>query len=223
MGKITIGLIIITASIATIGCGIGVNICKKSYDQWNGFCDNVVGYDKEERDKQEAHSKELERIQAELETQREFLYMLESSATTWNNQLVRQLSNLTENQDRIYNLVYTNTDSIGLIGNQLYSLDQQISDTVYTLAGIQDQMNTIQYKIAALENPLNPPIEIIDFCGDNPGRIDEIGLRFSNNQIVSVQKINGKNILIKLTPGVYKTQDKTDCTYYIDESMIITW
>jgi hypothetical protein len=124
--------------------------------------------------------------------------------------------------DQLTSLLNNATDSIGLVNNQIFLLDQRIADIVYSLSNIQSQVVMQQTEIAELQTHLYVE-EVIDPCGDIPGRVDEVLLRMSNGQLVVFFTDNGGDRLSVLGPGSYQVTDGTFCRFNVNSAGEITY
>ena len=64
----------------------------------------------------------------------------------------------------------------------------------------------------------NSITEIIDPCGDNPGKFDEVLIRLENNQLLVYFEDAGNRFLSLLSPGNYRTTDSQKCYFTVDEN-----
>ena len=65
-------------------------------------------------------------------------------------------------------------------------------------------------------------VELIDPCGDKPGKFDEVFLRLANGMLVASfsDNQNGLNTRFSvLTPGSYQTTDGTGCFFSVDANL----
>jgi hypothetical protein len=105
---------------------------------------------------------------------------------------------------------------------------QQVQDSIYANmmqmdimllngdSSLQTQINQLFIQTAQLAAQM-PVISIIDFCGDCPGKLDEVGLRLKTGQIVAYfQGHDEQRYLAVLSPGSYQTTDGTNCKFQID-------
>jgi hypothetical protein len=63
---------------------------------------------------------------------------------------------------------------------------------------------------------ISPILEIIDPCGDKPGKFDEIVLKLSENQLVVYFQSGSNYFLTLLTPGNYRTTDEQKCYFTVN-------
>jgi len=80
-----------------------------------------------------------------------------------------------------------------------------------TVISCPDGTKTAFFDGNAMVTP-SPLIEIVDPCGDDEGRMDEVLLVFDDGTILAWLKRTG---LIVLTPGNYVTTDKQLCFFEI--------
>jgi hypothetical protein len=87
---------------------------------------------------------------------------------------------------------------------------------------LQVQINALMVQTAQLASQQSA-IAIIDFCGDYPGKLDEVGLKLVSGQIVAYFEGNDdKRHLAVLSPGNYETTDGTHCKFTISNSGAVT-
>lgn len=223
-------LLTILLGFALTACGPANEFCSINYDQANGFCDTVVGYETRQdidKNKQDISDtkKELSDLEEKLDTLYAILFISTNNLSTYVAQLNNQVSNLTTNQSQLQVLLQTNTSNIYSALNQIQVLDNDLYATTTAINAIQSQVWNQQIQITYLLSKDSPPIEIIDFCGDTPGKYDEIGIKLANGDLVVFFKDSGteKYFLTKLIPGNYVTTDKTNCTFVMHSDGTVTW
>lgn len=69
-------------------------------------------------------------------------------------------------------------------------------------------------------------VEIIDPCGDNPSKVDEVLLRLANNSLLVLFTKNNNGDyprLATITAGTYVTTDETNCVFTVSASGAVSW
>lgn len=70
------------------------------------------------------------------------------------------------------------------------------------------------------------PVDIIDPCGDTPGKYDEILIRLYNGMLIATisDNSNGLNTRLAIVPsGGWRTTDNTGCTFTVHSNGMVTW
>lgn len=227
--------------LLTVGCGPTKQLCDANPDMYEvcnglfGFNDN---YDQNVRDKEqdsrltsvERNLSELEalytestRIETELTQLANSLMTTNGSLTSINNTLIQlqnSLSIVTNGslENRVTQLELDRTGLLVSIG----SLETRVNNTQVTIGSLQTTVLNQQSAIAVLQSHLYV-VGYVDFCGDNPSYVDEIGIRLSDNSVVVYFKNNSKEFLTKLYPGTFSTTDGTNCIFTVHNNMSITW
>jgi len=83
------------------------------------------------------------------------------------------------------------------------------------IEGLEDEAEQIAIDIAELDTDTRI-VEMIDPCGDNPGRFDEILLVTAGGDIIAYFRENGsRQYLTALSDGNYQTTDRQRCNFSI--------
>lgn len=115
-------------------------------------------------------------------------------------------------------LTSNTNNSFNIINNNLNNTTIQLTNDFNGLIGtLQNQINENTQKIAQLQG-YNNIISMINPCGDDPLKYDEIFLRLSSGSIIAgfSDNKNGLNTRFsELKPGNYVTTDGTNCTFEV--------
>lgn len=65
--------------------------------------------------------------------------------------------------------------------------------------------------------------ELIDPCGDAPGKYDEVLLRLANGTLLAHYADGIKQFLAVIGPGTYATTDDTSCVFTISPTGTVSW
>lgn len=65
--------------------------------------------------------------------------------------------------------------------------------------------------------------ELIDPCGDAPGKFDEVLLRLANNTLIAHYADGAKQFLSVIGPGTYMTTDGTSCVFTVSPTNVVSW
>lgn len=66
-------------------------------------------------------------------------------------------------------------------------------------------------------------VEIIDPCGDNPGKFDEVLLRLPSGELLAYFEDGDKRFLSLIGAGNYRTTDKQACNFSVDSDLNVSW
>jgi len=209
MGKTTILGMMISLAAMTTGCGVGKKLCDNKYDTLNGFCDNIVGYEKD------VYS-EVEQIKKQIVDMEQRLDLLRYTSAHQQLLLERLLQESAENESVLRNLIEYTDANFSLLINQVNQYDQNIANVLITIQDMQSQIIAQQLVIAQLQ--LNSqPVSTVDPCGDKPGVVDEVGIKLADGRLIFFfDSGNGQQRLAVLQPGRYVTTDGTACRFTVD-------
>lgn len=108
---------------------------------------------------------------------------------------------------------------------QYIALEQAVEGNTAAIAQIQIALMGINVRLAALEGYSNI-VQVIDVCGDNASRVDEVLLKMSDNSILASfsDSASGANTRFSiLAPGNYVTSDGTNCAFTVQSDFSVTW
>ena len=78
-------------------------------------------------------------------------------------------------------------------------------------------------EIYEIVNNYELDLDVIDPCGDEPNRLDEVLIILDSGKILAYYEHGRKRFLTVLKPGSYRTTDYQRCSFSIDEDYNITW
>ncbi len=198
--------LLIALVTSCVGCGVSNDFCDANYERLNGFCTTVVGYDAEVDERLDKIEVRLDFIQTQI--QHEY------------DGLNAALEETTADIATLWNLLTVETDNIGLIQTQVFNLDQRVAQQLYYIESLQQQLLDIQTALSEIAYQTSV-VGTVDFCGNAPNKVDEIGLIMSNGEIVVFFQNNDGGRLASLGPGSYVTTDGTNCRFNIDANGVI--
>lgn len=123
---------------------------------------------------------------------------------------------------QLLSLVNNNTQSLDLVIAQLNSVNQQVSLQILRIDSLESSIVDQAAQLAELAAQTRI-VEVIDPCGDNPSKIDEVGFKMADGSIYFYFIDNGGGRLSKLPQGYYRTTDGTNCNFAIDAQGNITY
>lgn len=92
------------------------------------------------------------------------------------------------------------------------------SQSMYDIDAIENQMISVQLRLLELEQS-EPLLSIVDPCGDNSTKIDEVGFQMQNGSFIFYFEESGNRRLSVLQKNVtYQTTDGTLCRFYINNN-----
>ena len=65
--------------------------------------------------------------------------------------------------------------------------------------------------------------ELIDPCGDSPGKYDEVLLRLANGTLLAHYADGAKQFLAVIGPGTYVTTDYQSCVFTVSPANSVSW
>lgn len=108
---------------------------------------------------------------------------------------------------------------IGCAEETVYQVDTtqlqiQIDAIKNELVLSQNEINSLQEQLTELATNENV-VQLIDPCGDNEGRYDEIIMRTSQNRLIAFFQSGSQRYLTVLEPGHYITTDSQMCHFTV--------
>lgn len=119
-------------------------------------------------------------------------------------------------------------EQLGCIGKGTACSDpahtNEIADLERSIKAVETQLASITARVGAIEGR-GHVLELVDPCGDTPGKYDELLIRFSDNTLVSSfsDAASGLNTrLAAIPPGSYLTTDGTSCSFVVGTNGSVT-
>jgi hypothetical protein len=131
--------------------------------------------------------------------------------------------------------------NLAQLNARVQSLYSQLDFLVSLIPGLVTgpELTSVQNQISVLELDLQATIaqvavlqgyshvtQIIDPCGDAPGKVDEVLLRLSTGETLVSFSDNSSGLNTRfsvLSPGTYGTTDGTGCVFVLHGSGAVTW
>ena len=102
---------------------------------------------------------------------------------------------------------------------------QNVTNAIQDLEDTETSLNNIETGLSALDTLVDDFINgyavKIDPCGDTPNKVDEILLKLYDGTILAVFK-DGQYFMAEIGDGNYKTTDKTNCYFTVNNGQV-TW
>jgi len=162
---------------------------------------------------------ELEKRIALIETE---IYMTRERSEKLYTELSDALATTDADITRLQAALYNNSESIYLMMNQINLMDANVANIVERIATLEANV-TYNYALIAELQTRATVTELINPCGDTPGKVDEILLRLSTDDIVVFFQSNDGERLSTLEPGNYRTTDGTNCSFTVNADKSVTW
>lgn len=167
-----------------------------------------------------SHEKRLEQIRTQI-------YMLEAQIEHENISLAEVLDGMGQDSDSAtfagaVNLISTPTTNINIVKNQLFSYSQELSNVIYYISAIQDQL--IDKQAEYLELLLEEPVErIMDPCNDMPLLVDEFLYQTQSNRVYIFYATNGKRRSATLLNQGEHVTLLDACKFYVPADGEVRW
>lgn len=114
---------------------------------------------------------------------------------------------------------------LNLLSNYDNDVSTNLNNVLISITQNSENLTTLQNDLNSLDNLLDSFINgyavKIDPCGDNPNKIDEILIKLYDGSILAVFK-DGQYFMSFLKDGNYKTTDKTNCYFQVNNGNV-TW
>lgn len=89
-------------------------------------------------------------------------------------------------------------------------------------SSLETDITNLTVRVTELESE-SEVIELIDPCGDKPGKFDEIIMRLSDDTLVAYFEETGREFLTILVPGNYQTTDAQRCNFTVTNDLQVVW
>ena len=205
-----------------VGCGPTKQFCQVN-DDFLEVCNGVFGYnneqsvtDRRQDDNIRTNKYAIEQLTLQLQSQVQSLY------TYMNYINGATITKINELQNNNYSNLQSQITSLQQLQSYTTSQLSQLSINSSAISQLQTQVVLLQSQIAQLQSN-STVVSTIDFCGDAPNKVDEVGLKLSDGSVIVYFENGGKRFLTKLYPGNFTTTDGTNCHFTVDNNLNISY